>query len=202
MPPLRSRMVDGSYKLLGSVLRLANGFPSLGFGMTWACPYSYQLSLAHDDWSNPRGVLKDGRPYEMTYKDVTNPEEKAKGIIHYYISCRSDGEELGHVRALHDTIYIEELDRVVRFNGWYLYDAYVEPQARRMGIIRKGTRYCLYLAKGSGTEDQYAFALTQIYNRPSRQALESMGFTRNSNVLYVKILGQQRWLGMDNGRIG
>lgn len=202
MPPLRSRMVDGSYRLLETALRLANGFPSLGFGMAWACPYSYQLSPAHDQEVNPRGVLRDGRPYEMTHIDVANPEEKDKGIIHYYISCRSDGEEIGHVRTLHDTIYIEEFDRVVRFNGWYLYDAYVEPQARRMGITRKGIQYCLHLAKESGVGDQYAFALTHVYNQPSRKTLESMGFTRSPDILYIRILGQQRWLGMDNGRIG
>lgn len=185
-------------KILRIMLYLANQFSVFGFGLNWAYLYSYELDRFRTDCISAKGKLRDGRPYELICTDVATPEEKAEGIAHYRIACVSEGKELGRVRIWAGEKYIDPIDKVVRFNGWYALDAYTEPEARGLMVFRNCLLYGIRVAKELGLGGKYYCGFTHAYNQAVIHTLDKMGFTRAPTILFVKVLGKRWWKGVNN----
>ncbi len=166
-------------------------FPLPGITSTWAT--FYRMALPENPSVMPkRGVLPNGRPYEIRCMDVTAPEDMDKGIKHYYVYCNSEGKDVGHARFWFGDKYLDEFDRTVHFDGWYLFEAFVEPQFRRNGIYRllieRGSR----IARNANQGGRYISAYTHKLNLASSKALESIGFSNESTVLFINIFGTKK----------
>ena len=82
---------------------------------------------------------------------------------------------------------VEEVERVIQFNGAYLYRAYVKNEYRKMGIISQITNFTFNRLKSKYNKNE-AYVITETSNIPTIRALEKNGYSKVGIIKYSRIL--------------
>lgn len=100
-----------------------------------------------------------------------------------------DNKLVGYVWLAFTKAYVPEIDEHIHFNGTYIWNLYTFKSFRRLGIakclIKRALEfYCEHY------ENSDAFAITSIYNIPSRRVFEAIGFRPIHKISVLKLFGR------------
>ncbi len=152
--------------------------------------YTYARQIEQDPLEDldGSGTLPNGKPYSLRTEDVAMPEERGKGISHYCSWCESNGSTVGYVHLLSGKIWIEAFQKDLEFDGWYVWDAYVDSEFRGNRINGMMIEHGLRIAPLPKNDKVTAFV--NFYNKASVNSFERMGFHKESRNVFIGILGK------------
>ena len=105
---------------------------------------------------------------------------------HVLVAAFSGDEWVGYNWISLKPIEVEEVERVIHFEGAYLYRAYVKKEYRKMGIMKKVMYLTLNQIKNKYKLNE-VYAITETANVPAIKTLESYGFSVVGTIKYSKL---------------
>ena len=105
---------------------------------------------------------------------------------HILVAAFLDDEWIGYNWISLKPIEVEEVERVIHFDGAYLYRAYVKNEYRKKGIMNQITNFTLNQVKNKYGKNE-AYAITETANIPGNKTLESIKFSRVGSIEYSRI---------------
>jgi ribosomal protein S18 acetylase RimI-like enzyme len=106
---------------------------------------------------------------------------------HILVVAFLDDEWVGYNWISFKPIEVEEVERVIHFEGAYLYRAYVKKEYRQMGVMNKITNFTLNQVKNKYGKNE-AYAITETANLPANRTLAGLKFSRVGIIKYSRIL--------------
>jgi hypothetical protein len=89
-------------------------------------------------------------------------------------------------------IEVEEVERVIHFDGAYIYRGYVKAQYRKMGVMKKIKYFTLNQIKSKYNKN-LVYSMTETANLPGNKMLEGSKFSRVGTVKYSRIFLWKRY---------
>ena len=80
---------------------------------------------------------------------------------------------------------VEEVERVIHFNGAYLYRGYVKKEFRQRGLFKNLLYFSLNLVKNKYNKNE-VYGITETANVPTIKALEKNGYSRVGIIKYSR----------------
>ena len=105
---------------------------------------------------------------------------------HILIVAFLDDEWVGYNWISFKPIEVEEVERVIHFEGAYLYRAYVKAEYRQMRVMNKITNFTLNRIKSKYNKNE-AYAITETTNIPANRTLAGLKFSRVGIIKYSRI---------------
>ena len=105
---------------------------------------------------------------------------------HILVAAFLDDEWIGYNWISLKPIEVEEVERVIHFNGAYLYRAYVKNEYRKRGIMNEITNFTLNRIKSKYNKNE-AYAITETANIPANKNLARQNFSVVGTIKFSRI---------------
>ena len=159
---------------------------------------AYIFSINLDDF-----VLEESNDNDFIIKECNMGDlDKFEDLKDLFLSDMEEGHIL--VAAFFDNQWIgynwislkpkevEEVDRVIHFNGAYLYRGYVKKEFRQRGIFKDILYFSLNLIKNKYNKNE-AYGITETSNIPTIKALEKNGYSKVGIIKYSRIFFRKKY---------
>ena len=87
---------------------------------------------------------------------------------------------------------VEEVERIIHFNGAYLYRGYVKNEFRQRGVFKDLLYFTLNLIKNKYNKNE-VYGITETANIPTIKALEKNGYSKVGIIKYSKIFSWKKY---------
>ena len=104
---------------------------------------------------------------------------------HVLVAAFSGDEWVGYNWISLKPIEVEEVERVIHFEGAYLWRGYIKKEYRQRGIFKKLLYYSLYQIKNSYKKDE-VYGIIEAANMPSIKGVERLKFSRVGTINYFR----------------
>ena len=111
---------------------------------------------------------------------------------HILVAAFLDDEWVGYNWISLKPKEVEEVERVIHFDGAYLYRAYVKGEYRQRGVMKKIKYFTLNRIKSKYNKNK-VYSITETANIPGNKMLESLKFSRVGTIKYSRILKWRKY---------
>ncbi len=158
-------------------------------GINFTKAYIYSIKLDNIDFKEPKTdnvVIKeceiDDLPKFGELEDLFLSDLQNERIL---IAAFLNDEWIGYNWISLKPMEVEEVERVIHFDGAYMYRAHVKEEYRKMGIMKKIVFLSLNQIKNKYKKDE-VYAITETTNIPAKKTLESYGFSKVGLIKFSK----------------
>jgi RimJ/RimL family protein N-acetyltransferase len=165
-------------------------------GINFFKAYIYSIKLDDFVFEEPKNdniIIK-----ECTMNDLSKFGELKDLFLsdmqngHILVAAFLDNQWVGYNWISLKPIEVEEAERIIHFDGAYLYRAYVKEEYRQMGVMNKIVYFTLNQVKNKYGKNE-AYAITETANIPTIKALEKNGYSKVGIIKYSKIFSWKKY---------
>lgn len=132
------------------------------------------------------GTLRDGRPYQLSKRYID------AGRDHFKIECTVGETLVGWICAHYGDTFVHEVGRKLHFDGWYLYDLFLEPELRGQRLSRRILDLAIDQI-GQDGRGRFIYGITETHYLISSRLMQTSNFSRARSLLFLKAGNWQRF---------
>jgi ribosomal protein S18 acetylase RimI-like enzyme len=165
-------------------------------GINFTNAYIFSINL--DDF-----VFEKSDDNEFTIKECNMDDlDKFGELKDLFLSDMEDGHILvaafledqwiGYNWISLKPIEVEEVERVIHFEGAYIYRGFVKNEFRKRGLFKELLYFSLNLIKNKYNKNK-VYGITETANIPTIKALERNGYSKVGIIKYSRILSWKKY---------